>query len=64
MWYIWLLIGLWAGTTAGLFLACLLHCSEEADQKGTLPMRWTEWNVRNLEIQEHQEKYYRQEVSL
>ncbi len=35
-WYNWLVIGLVAGANAGLFLACLLHCSKEADETTAL----------------------------
>ncbi len=38
-WYIWLLIGLWAGMAAGFLLACLLYCSKEADLRATLLLR-------------------------
>ena len=63
-WYIWLLIGLFGGGTSGLFLACLLRCSTEADERAALLMWVAEWGMRNLELQEHQEKYGREEVGV
>jgi len=60
-WYIWFLIGLFGGGTAGLFLACLLNRKKEAEE-GTALLMWmaewvAEWSMRNLELQEHKEKY-------
>jgi len=60
--YVWLLIGLFGGVTAGLFLACLLHCSKEADQRPTLLKRVERTGLRNLTLQEHPKKYGRAEV--
>ena len=63
-WYIWLLIGLFGGGTAGLFLACLLLCSKEADERAAL-LKWVaEWGRRNLELQEHPKKYGLEEVGI
>ncbi len=62
MWYMWLLIGLGAGTTAGFFLACLLYCSKEAEQSEVLRMRLAQLRTRNFELREHRENYNRGEV--
>jgi hypothetical protein len=55
-WYIWLLIGLWDGGTAGFFLAGLLHCIKGADERGAM------FNARrsgmNLGPQEHRENTF------
>ena len=63
-WYIWLLIGLFGGGTAGLFSAGLLHCSKEADERAAM-LKWVgEWSMRNLELQEHHKKYSFEEVGI
>ena len=63
-WYIWFLIDFWGGATVGLFLACLLHCSKEADERKALLMWVAEWGVRNVELQEHATKHGLKEVGI
>jgi len=64
VWYIWFLIGLWAGGTAGLLLACLLHCSKEADERAALLMRIEKMGHEKLELLEHPKKYGLEEVGI
>jgi hypothetical protein len=62
-WYIWFLIGLFGGGTAGLFSAGLLHCSKEAGQRAALLRRLRE-SMTDLELREYQKKYGLEEVGI
>ena len=63
-WYIWFLIGLFGGGSAGLFLACLLHCTKEAEERAALLGWVAEWGMRNMELQENPKKYSLEEVGI
>jgi len=63
-WYIWLLIGLFGGGSAGLFFICLLHCAKQAEERAAL-LRWVgEWGMGNMELQETPKKYSLEEVGI
>ena len=44
-WYIWLLIGLFGGGSAGLFFICLLHCAKQAEERAALLRGVGEWEI-------------------